>query len=48
MVPEIIGQPLDQLRIQFRIIINSFTQHAALDFMFDVVKEAAQKGEALA
>ncbi|HPQ95106.1 MAG: type I-F CRISPR-associated endonuclease Cas1 [Thiothrix sp.] len=34
---------------EFRqMCLQGFTQHAALDFMFDVVKEAAQKGEALA
>lgn len=34
---------------EFRqMCLQGFTQHSALDFMFDVVKEAAQKGEALA
>lgn len=34
---------------EFRqMCLQGFTQHSALDFMFDVVKEAAQKGEGLA
>lgn len=34
---------------EFRqMCLQGFTQHSALDFMFDTVKEAAQKGEALA